>query len=892
MTKLSLVIFGLIRGHAHTGSVFLQCLLAVVLIASCGGGAETETQPQGNIPALSGYNGLPPATDDIQAFRIELWEYIRADGSGPGGCGQCHSETGGIVPMFARSDNVNLAYAAADTRIDRVNPALSELVEQVRNGHHCWLGNGNETACADTLTRWIENWVGGGSGDGRQILLTAPDIRPPGKSRNFPSTSANFGALHTLLVTNCSECHTSAAETPQAPYFAAENIDEAYAAAKTKINLDNPALSRLVVRLSPEGHNCWFEPVTINPADSATCAGDAAIMQDAIEDYIVANGIVPDVVDPQLVTSSALTLAEGIVASGGDRHEDNLIALWEFKQSPGSRVALDTSGVEPAIPLTLSGDADFINGWGITLNNNGRAQSDADQTTKLYNAITATGEYAIEAWVAPANVTQEEAFIVSYSGSDAARNFTLGQTLYNYDFFNRSELTSLNGDPALSTLDAEERLQATLQHVVINFDPVSGRTIYVNGEDTGVADAPDSTGVAGGSIASWRNIFPLILGNEASGNRAWQGTIRMVGIHNRTLTPPQIQQNFDVGVGQKFFLLFYLDEALTGIPDSYLMFEVSQFDNYSYLFNQPRFISLAPDTATNPPGKVAIAGISIGMNGRVVDVGQAFQTIDTRPDEHIWNYTADGHFLSTRGTIIAQEKGSTGDEFFMCFEVLGNSPEAVCVAAINFPTPAAPPDTNPAPQDYGLRTFEEINASMSVLTSVPTTLSTVQHDVRNTFLRVKQQLPTDENMGGFLAAHQMAVAQLAIEYCNALVDNVGDEPRATYWPGFNFTDDVATAFGPANNRNVANRDRALDPLVNRITLPETPGAGLSSQPAIADMKATLNTLIDELVNCRDPNDPDVVNAARSTSYCAADRTPIVVKAVCGAAIGNAAMLVQ
>ncbi len=72
MTKANPVIFSLIRGHAHTGLVFLQCLFAVLLIASCGGGAETETQPQGNIPTASGYNGLPPATDDIQAFRIEL----------------------------------------------------------------------------------------------------------------------------------------------------------------------------------------------------------------------------------------------------------------------------------------------------------------------------------------------------------------------------------------------------------------------------------------------------------------------------------------------------------------------------------------------------------------------------------------------------------------------------------------------------------------------------------------------------------------------------------------------------------------------------------------------------------------------------------------------------
>jgi hypothetical protein len=104
----------------------------------------------------------------------------------------------------------------------------------------------------------------------------------------------------------------------------------------------------------------------------------------------------------------------------------------------------------------------------------------------------------------------------------------------------------------------------------------------------------------------------------------------------------------------------------------------------------------------------------------------------------------------------------------------------------------------------------------------------------------------------------------------------------------------ASSFGPATSRNITNRDLLLNPLINRITLPEPSGEGLSSQPSIIEMKGSLNTLIDELVNCRvyaDRNNPD---AARDISYCAAypNRTETIVKAVCGAAIGNAAMLVQ
>ena len=48
-------------------------------------------------------------------------------------------------------------------------------------------------------------------------------------------------------------------------------MNEAYAAARVKINLDEPALSRLVVRLRSEFHNCWSD-----------CAANADEMEAAI----------------------------------------------------------------------------------------------------------------------------------------------------------------------------------------------------------------------------------------------------------------------------------------------------------------------------------------------------------------------------------------------------------------------------------------------------------------------------------------------------------------------------------------------------------------------------------------------------------------------------------
>jgi hypothetical protein len=800
----------------------------IAALAACGGGAEVEELPNTNAPPGQTYNGPAPSTADVQAFRINLWENINSSNR----CGGCHG-TGGQTPAFARTDDVNLAYAAANTVVDLASPDDSRMVEKVEGGHNCWLSD--DAACGDILTTWITAWAGDAvAGGGREIELDAPPIKDPGASKSFPAESALFAStVYPLLTTYCSGCHDSSAAIPQSPYFAAADVDAAYDAVRSKIDLDAPADSRLVVRLRDEFHNCWDN-----------CADNAAEMQDAIEAF--ADQIAVTEIDPTLVTSKALTLIDGIVASGGNRYEANTIALWEFKTGSG-RTAFDTSGVEPALNLTFTGTVNWVGGWGIEIVS-GKAQGSTASSAKLHRLITATGEYSIEAWVVPANVTQEDARIVSYSAGTMARNFTLGQTLYNYTFANRSSAADANGEPALATADADEDLQATLQHVVVTFDPVNGRRIYVNGVFTDDVD-PDG----GGTLADWDDTFAFVLGNEVSGDRQWAGTLRLVAIHNRALTPEQINQNFGVGVGEKFFLLFSLSH-LIDVPDSYLMFEVSQFDSYAYLFNKPTFISLDPDAT---PNNIPLRGMRIGVNGAESHVGQAYRTLDVMLDAD--DYTPTGQLLSPLGTIVALEKGPESDEFFLTFDVLG--------ANMNVRTdpaplqPPAPADGEPQP-DVGLRTFDEINASMSAVTGI----STQNADVKTTFDTIRQQLPTVVDIEAFLSSHQVAVAQLAIEYCNALVDN--GSARAAYFPGFNFGAPAAQAFDTVGERNLI-----IDPLFANVV-----GSGLATQPDDADVRAELNDLMDRLTACG--------------NGCAADRTATVVKATCAALLGSGATLLQ
>jgi hypothetical protein len=798
----------------------------LAMLAGCGGGAETVENPVTTGGSAPTYSGPPPATADVQSFKINVWDNLKATNR----CGQCHTE-GGQAPQFVRQDDINLAYAAANGIVTLGSPRDSRLVTKVAGGHNCWLAS--NAACADILTTWISSWAGATAGGSAGVDLEAPPIRDPGASKSFPAAPDLFATtVHPLLEEYCARCHAPSAANSQSPFFASADIDEAYAAARVKINLDQPALSRLVLRLRNEFHNCWND-----------CAANSSEMEAAINAF--AASIPLTQVDSSLVLSKALTLYDGTVASGGNRYNGSVIGLWEFKTGSG-RVAYDTSGVEPALNLNLSGDVTWVGGWGINVRT-GKAQGSTTASRKLHDLILGTGEYSIEAWVAPGNVAQEDSRIVSYSGGTTSRNFMLGQTLYSYDFYNRSSATDQNGDPKLTTSDDDEDLQATLQHVVATYDPVNGRRIYVNGEFTGDADPSASS-----TIADWDDTFAFVLGNEVSGDRQFEGIFRLVAVHNRAMTPAQINQNFQAGVGEKFYLLFSVSH-LVDVPQAYIMFEVSQLDSYGYLFDKPTFISLDPAAR---PGSIPLAGMRIGVNGSEAQVGQAYRTLDTAITDSL--YGPLGQPLSTIGTVIGLEKGPEADEFFLTFDVLG-SRQNVRTDPVPL-APAPPPDVRRA-ADVGLRVFDEINATMSELTGV----SPTRPSVRATYDQVKQALPTIENIDTFVSAHPVAIAQLAIQYCDALVEDTG--ARSAYFPGFNFAASPAVAF------NAAGRAIVLDSLVGRMMM-----QNVATEPNATEVRGDLDAMITRLAACG--------------GSCAAGRTETIVKASCAALLGSAVTLVH
>jgi hypothetical protein len=82
-----------------------------------------------------------------------------------------------------------------------------------------------------------------------------------------------------------------------------------------------------------------------------------------------------------------------------------------------------------------------------------------------------------------------------------------------------------------------------LTHVAYTRDPSGAARIYINAQQTAKRQI-------GGDLSNWDSTYRLTLANEMIGGRPWLGTFRLVAIYQRALTPEEIQENYQAGVGQ------------------------------------------------------------------------------------------------------------------------------------------------------------------------------------------------------------------------------------------------------------------------------------------------------------------------------------------------------
>jgi len=640
-------------------------------------------------------------------------------------------------------------------------------------------------------------------------------------------------SVYPIVRQYCLDCHEG--NGPGSPHFAHPNVDTAYQAivGQGKVNLGNPSASRIAVKVGSLAHHCWSDC----PSDGAMLAAAVQAWADEVE-YGTGGVSVEGA-----LASTSLGMADGVLDTGSERYQGNLIALYEFKEGQGT-IANDTSNFGAPLHLELQGNVEWISSWGVSLDG-GTLIGTIVSSRKLYNEIAnperGTQQFTIEAWATPANIDQEgPARMVSYSRNNGSRNVTLGQVKYNYNARTRSLAALLenpgNGTPALQTYDADQDAQDRLQHVVLTYDQFRGRRIYVDGEWTG-----DEDEIGPGRLWNWDANHFLVLGNEVGNERPWRGQLRMVAIYRQSLTDDQIRQNFEAGVGQRRLLRFDITQWMGG-PSS-VDFIVSDFDPYSYLFCEPTL-------RANSPNGSQIANLRIAVNGEVAATGQAFETLDTVA-------AGTSQVLSRQCAVIPKGAGGPdNDQFTLVFEHLGG-----------FQNVVVEDDVDPAPilldptevPFHGIRDFDRVDASFARLTEQTRSVGAA------TFGETLEQLPSNFDVRSFVSSNQVPIAKLALDYCEALIDSPA---RTSYFPGFVFGDPPELAYSTP-----ARRAALFAPLYDRML-----GQGLLLQPDRTDVDAELDTLVDILTDdCIAPGDCDVA------------KTATIAKGVCTAVLSSAAV---
>lgn len=656
--------------------------------------------------------------------------------------------------------------------------------------------------------------------------------------------------VYPLLRANCVNCHDAAG--PGAPRIAHVDSSTAWSAVvdNQKVNFSDLAQSRLVRRLGSDLHFCWSD-----------CQDDATQMLTEIQNWqnaIESAGGSTASVDVANLTSNTRTSLDGFEEVGAERYEDGVIARWDFKELTGT-VAADTSGVAPAMDLTLEGDVDFMSSYGIDIAG-GRAIANETASRKFYDRVadidTGSQQYTVEMWIAPANITQDgPARIFTYSRSSGQRNMMLGQVAYQYVARNRSfnTATNGNGNPEFETYDVDQDAQATLQHVVLTYDQIGGRRIYVDGRWT---DDVDETPT--GRLWNWLTNQQVVIGNERSNDRPWIGQVRFAAVYDQAMPPSGVQQNYEAGIGKRITLEFDVSEWTGG--NSTIEFSLTELDSYSYLFCSPTFV-------TDVGAPIRVQNMRISLNGIVPVSGQGFTTMDAL-------VTSPRQLLSRQCSIVGGLVDPNTDVFQLSFEQLGIFQEPI--ADPTPPTPSAEDFGDPVPL-LGVRSFARVNASMAAVSGVDPQAP----EVDATYDELVTQLPATNDLRSFVSANQVGIAKLGIEYCDAIVedDTVGGM-RSTFFDGaatFGWTSPPAAAFA-----DPADVDMITDPILDKIV-----GAGLrgmvGGNPARDEAEATLDLLVMDLLGSCGGAGPPV------QPVCDDEYTRSIVKGLCTAAISSGAV---
>ncbi|MDA0739727.1 MAG: Ig-like domain-containing protein, partial [Nitrospirae bacterium] len=286
------------------------------------------------------------------------------------------------------------------------------------------------------------------------------------------------------------------------------------------------------------GLNAASVTVVSGPTNGTTSVNSStgAITYTPAAGYVGVDSFTYTVVDLQGITSNVAVVTV-TVNEASSRVEAGLVVYYPLTEGSGT-VVQDQSGIGAPLDLTLGGTVNWASDGNGLVFAGGKAQS-SGAATKVIDALQTTNQSTMEVWVQPANISQSgPARMVSIGGDPSFQNYVLGQQGDEVQVRYLNTGKDRNAKPRLQTND--NSVATELIHIVHTYDGTTER-VYVNGVEN------PTTLVLSGVLSNWDPNDPLTLGNEGSGDRPWAGTMRLMAVYDRTLTPAEIQQNFNAG---------------------------------------------------------------------------------------------------------------------------------------------------------------------------------------------------------------------------------------------------------------------------------------------------------------------------------------------------------
>ncbi|MHB9134382.1 MAG: LamG-like jellyroll fold domain-containing protein [Armatimonadota bacterium] len=231
------------------------------------------------------------------------------------------------------------------------------------------------------------------------------------------------------------------------------------------------------------------------------------------------------------------------------RDDSHALLLYRFDEKTGT-VIYDRSAVSPQADLHIPEGA--VTCWlpAHGLMYRGPKALEATAGTNKLMAIKRSRACTIEFWTSIESAhpaTHWLGSLLTWASNTRKRNFQVGMHVYTLIFappsgkFQRGP--TIDNFPTLDGSFTTYALRTGLQHIVITWDGATTRA-YANGVLKGTGTTPWETN-------RWVNNAPLLVGNQADGERNYLGTFYLIAVHDKCFTPAEVVRHYQAGPSAK-----------------------------------------------------------------------------------------------------------------------------------------------------------------------------------------------------------------------------------------------------------------------------------------------------------------------------------------------------